>query len=232
MPTPSLPDLGTALKSAARIECRVHPRHACGLEASCLPVAARGDNALHWPGTICDISTGGVGLVLKRRFEPGTELAIELRAGVDHPEQTLLARVRHATPLPAGHWLLGCAFISELSDDEGQSLLCLSAGPRPPARKVGESSPTVPAVTEVTFRGLAEDGRPLAILVKRLQPNPTWPLAAGTGLALRVGGANAAPVRLVVLETSQAPGGWLVRCRFLGAPRAEVAKALGRPGLA
>jgi hypothetical protein len=232
MPTPSLPDLGTALKTAPRIECRVRPRHACNLEASCQPVAARGDDDLHWHGTICDISAGGVGLILKHRFVPGTELVIELRAGADYPEQTLLARVRHATPLPAGHWLLGCAFLSELRDDEVQSLLRLAAGPQPPARKVGDSRPTVPAVTEVTFRGLAEDGRPLAILVKRLQPSPTWPLAAGTGLALRVGGANAAQVRLVVLETSRAPGGWLVRCRFLGAPRAEVATALGRPGLA
>ena len=232
MPVPTLPDLGIALKTAARIECRVRPRHACDLEASCQPVAARSDNDLHWPATIRDISTGGVGLVLKRRFEPGAGLAIELPAAGDCSEQTLLARVRHATRLPDGRWLLGCAFISELSDDEVQALLRLSTGPQPTAQKGGDSRPAVTAVSDVTFRGLGEDGRPVAILVKRLQPNPSWPLAAGTTLALRVGGANAAQVRLVVQETSQASGGWLVRGRFLGAPRAEVGRALGHPGQA
>src|SRR5262249_48166684 len=111
MPVPTLPDLNTALNSAARIECRVRPRHSCDLEASCQPAAARSDDDLHWPGTIRDISTAGVGLVLKRRFEPGAGVAIELPASGDCPEQTLLARVRHATRLPDGRWLLGCAFI-------------------------------------------------------------------------------------------------------------------------
>jgi hypothetical protein len=229
MPAPTLPDLGIALKTAARIECRVRPRHACDLEASCQPVAARSDNDLHWSGAIRDISTGGVGVVLKRRFEPGAGLAIELPASGDCPEQTLLARVRHASRLPDGRWLLGCAFISELSDDEVQSLVRLATGPQATTPKAGAGRPAVPAVTDVTFRGLAEDGRPVAILVKRLQPSPSWPLAAGTTLALRVGGANAAQVRLVVQETAQASGGWVVRCRFLGAPRTEVARALGHP---
>ena len=78
--------------------------------------------------------------------------------------------------------LLGCAFVSELSDDEVLTLLRLATEPQPTAQKTGDSKPAVPAVTDVTFRGLAEDGRPVAILVKRLQPNPSWPLAAGTTL--------------------------------------------------
>jgi hypothetical protein len=222
--------VGTPVTTRARIECRVRTRHACDLEASCQPVAGRNDDDLQWSGTIRNLSTSGLGLVLKRRFEPGAGVAIELPAGGGCPEQTLLARVRHATRLPGGFWLLGCSFISELSDDELQKLLLLSTGQPPAAPKAGGRKLAAPAVTDVTFRGLAEDGRPVAILVKRLQPNPTWPLPAGTTLALRVGGANASQVRLVVQETSQEAGAWVVQCRFLGAPRAEVAKALGQPG--
>jgi hypothetical protein len=229
MPIPTLPDLETALKSVARIECRVRPRHSCDVEASCQPVAALNDDDLQWHGTIRDLSAGGVGLVLKRRFEVGSGLAIELPAHGDRPEETLLARVRHATRLADGRWLLGCAFIRELNDDEVATLLRRSSAPPPAAPQ--DDGPAVPEVTDVTFRGLAEDGQAVAIRVKRLQPNPTWPLAAGTMLALRVG-AQGAQVRLVVQETAQDAGGWVVLCRFLGAARDEVAQALGHAATA
>ncbi len=225
MPIPTLPSVGISGSSPARIECRVRPRHACDLKASCQPVAARSHDDLHWAGTIRDISTAGIGLVLKRRFEPGAGLAIEVPPAEDGVEQTLLARVRHATRMPDGRWLLGCAFISELSDDELRTLLRLSANTEE-ANPPENGKPTLPVVTEVTFRGTDEDGRPVAILVKRLQPSPGWPLAAGTALALRVGPASTKPVRLIVQESSQKDGQWVVRCRFLGAPRAEVAQAL------
>lgn len=225
MPVPTLSAVGSPAQTPARIDCRVRPRHACDLEASCQPVAARGDQDLQWPGTIRDISTVGVGLVLKRRFEPGSGLAIEVPAVGDRAEETLLARVRHATRLPDGRWLHGCSFISELGDDELQSLLGLS-GAQEPAGKAAADKPAV--VNDVTFQGLAEDGRTVAIRVKRLQPNPSWPLPAGTTLALRVAGSTGGRVRLVVKESAQEGGKWVVHCRFLGSPRAEVARALGQ----
>jgi hypothetical protein len=187
-------------------------------------VAARGDQDLQWPGTIRDISSVGIGLVLKRRFEPGSGLAIEVPAQGDRAEETLLARVRHATRLPDGRWLHGCSLVSELSDDEMQRLLGHS-GAQEPAGKAADGKPA--ALSDVTFQGLAEDGRILAIRVKRLQPNPTWPLPAGTTLSLRVGGEAGGHVRLVVKDSAQEGGKWVVHCRFLGKPRAEVSQALG-----
>jgi hypothetical protein len=188
-------------------------------------VAARGDHELHWPGTIRDLSTGGLGLVLKRRFEPGAGLAIELPAVGDRPAETLLARVRHATRLSDGRWVHGCAFISELSEDELNALLRLAARDQTPLPDV--QNPPSELVTNVTFHGVAEDGHRVAVLIHRLRTRFTWPLAPGTGLMVQVGGTNAAPVRLVVEEASEQDGRWSVRCRFLSGPRAAVVRSLG-----
>jgi hypothetical protein len=205
------------------VECRVRERHSCDLEASCQPVAARGETDLHWAGSIRDISTSGLGLALKRRFEPGAGLAVELPSVGDRPGETLLARVRHATRLKDGRWLHGCAFVSELSDDELYALLRLSARDQTPPPNASKTAAGV--VTDVTFRGVAADGRRVALLVRQLR-GLSWPLAPGTNLAIQVGGPNAGPVHLVVEEAAQHGERWTVRCRFLTGPRAQVVRAL------
>jgi hypothetical protein len=225
MPLQTVP-AAKASPTHSAVDCRVRERHPCELETSCQPVAARGDNDLHWPGTIRDISTAGVGVVLKRRFEPGAGLAIELPSVGDRDGETLLARVRHATRLQDGHWLHGCAFISELSDDELYALLRLSARgqtPAPDARMVGAN-----VVRDVTFRGVTADGQRVALLVRQLRTRAAWPLAPGTSLAVRVGGPSAGQVRLVVEEAAEHGGRWTVRCRFLSGPHAEVVRSAGK----
>src|SRR5262249_35993927 len=113
-------------------ECRVWERHPCDLEASCQPIAARGDRDRAWPGVIRDGSGGGGGLGLGRRFERGAGLAVEIPATASTPSEVLLARVVHATALPGGRWLLGCGFVSQLSDDELRRLLQLARPESPP----------------------------------------------------------------------------------------------------
>src|SRR6516225_2385721 len=76
-------------------ECRVYERFPVDLQASCQPIAARSDRDIVWPATVRDVSEGGVGLVLKRRFERGAGLAIELPGSDDRPAETLLAKVVH-----------------------------------------------------------------------------------------------------------------------------------------
>ncbi len=225
------PTATTSGQGVPRAECRVRERRPCDLEASCQPVAARLDNDLHWPGTIRDISTGGAGLILGRRFEPGAGLAVELPASGDRSEETLLARVRHATRLPDGRWLHGCAFISELSDDELERLLRATRGWLAPPPVVAAPPAEASVVANVTFQGLASDGKAVRFTARRAHPAIEWPLAPGTALALRVGGDGEDPghVRIVAERCWEQDDAWTVRCRFVDQPRAEVLRLLGHP---
>lgn len=103
-------------------ERRAWVRYPCQLETSCQPVVAA--DATTWAGKLLDLSEGGVGVVLSRRFEAGTLLAIEI------PEKdggggtrSLVARVVRVTRYPAGDWLLGCSFVRPLSDEDVKALL-------------------------------------------------------------------------------------------------------------
>lgn len=105
------------------IECRVYRRHACNVDITCQPVAARDEEDPTWSGKIKDVSLGGIGLLLSRRFERGVGLAIEL-PGVDAGQtDTYLARVVHIRKAEGGEWLHGCEFVSRLSDDELERLV-------------------------------------------------------------------------------------------------------------
>jgi hypothetical protein len=60
-----------------------------------------------YPGAaLKDVSHGGPGLPLDRRFVSGTVLTIDLPSGLHRP-CLLLARVVHATDLPEGGCLFG-----------------------------------------------------------------------------------------------------------------------------
>jgi hypothetical protein len=100
------------------LECWVWERRASArllreLQCICRPVDARHDKAVFWPAAVRDISNHGVGLVQLRRFEPGTELTIELLGAKRNHRKKLLARVIRVDCLPHGDWLLGCAFIRQ-----------------------------------------------------------------------------------------------------------------------
>jgi hypothetical protein len=116
MGTINLPDVANKLKHV--VECRVYERRSCRLDASCQPVAACGEKGRNWSGQIRDISRGGMGLILNRRFERGACLAIEIAETERFPGETLLGRVVHATAQPDGRWLLGCQFFQPLSEDK------------------------------------------------------------------------------------------------------------------
>ncbi|HZY83896.1 MAG TPA: PilZ domain-containing protein [Gemmataceae bacterium] len=99
-------------------ERRASARHFCRLEGSCRALPeGRGES---WAATVRDISADGVGLLLRRRFEPGVLLAVELAVGRE--ARSLLARVVHATA-HAGGWLVGCRFLSPLDEDELRAIL-------------------------------------------------------------------------------------------------------------
>src|SRR5439155_26640913 len=78
-----------------------------------------------WPLMIRDVSAGGVGLLLARRFELGTEMNIEV--GTGPRPQSLAVRVVRVVPEGLGHWFHGCAFQKPLTPEE-MSLLVEESG--------------------------------------------------------------------------------------------------------
>jgi len=78
-----------------------------------------------WPLVVRDVSAGGIGVLLARRFEMGTELTIELSTGVgsETAPRMLPARVVRIEPERNGHWVHGCAFRNPLSEDELAALV-------------------------------------------------------------------------------------------------------------
>jgi len=91
-----------------------------GLEAFCRSVASVKDDP--WPARVRDLSSGSIGLLLTRRFEPGTLLVIELEKKSQSMSHTLVGRVVHATQT-GGSWMLGCTLANKIAEDDLQALL-------------------------------------------------------------------------------------------------------------
>jgi serine/threonine protein kinase len=86
------------------------------------------DSAVHggaeevWPLVVRDVSETGIGVTLARRFEVGTELAVELQLGPDVSKR-FPARVVRVQPDRGGYWVHGCLFDAPLADNEVAGLL-------------------------------------------------------------------------------------------------------------
>ena len=75
-----------------------------------------------WSGKIRDVSAKGVGLVLDRSFPPGTALMVMLRNPAKSFFRTVTAMVVHSRLQEDARWLVGCALLSELKEDEVNAL--------------------------------------------------------------------------------------------------------------
>jgi hypothetical protein len=106
------------------VERRAWVRYGTDLQATCR--GAGPPREVGWPARVKDISAGGVGLLLRHRFRPGTILAVELHGASGGCVRVLAVRVVHATPRTVDSescWLMGCMFVEPLSDNELQTLL-------------------------------------------------------------------------------------------------------------
>jgi PilZ domain len=108
-------------KNGPATERRAWVRIPSGQDICCQPMAASTteESETGWLGKVRDVSPGGIALLLSRRFEPGTVLIVELEQG----SLRLPVRVVHATSETKGHWIIGCAFASALSQDELDTFL-------------------------------------------------------------------------------------------------------------
>lgn len=85
---------------------------ACGR----LDVSIHSDNTEPeiWPMIIQDLSAGGMGVLLVRRFEVGTILSVELCKGLDGNPISVQLRVVRVARDQAGQWLHGCKLLKPL----------------------------------------------------------------------------------------------------------------------
>lgn len=208
-------------------ECRVSERHACQVPASCQPAAS---NEMRWAGVIEDISQHGVGLRLRRRFEPRTGVAIELPGKNGRDPETVYAKVVHVRNGGDGSYVLGCRLMSGLSDEELQRLLSVdaSASLSMPEPAADEPSPTTVVSSVRLWIGVGE-GEIIRCRVKRFHAPGPWPLPAGKALSLRGVAHNGARLEhpFEVVHCTPEGDGWLLQVRATDAG-AGVREAFGR----
>jgi hypothetical protein len=105
------------------VERRAWVRFPSDREAGCRIVSSADaeEAKTGWPGRMRNASPGGLALMLKRRFEPGSVLIVELAAKKERLR--LLVRVVYVRAQNKGRWIVGCAFASPLSEEELQDVL-------------------------------------------------------------------------------------------------------------
>lgn len=123
-----LSNLKEKLTAEGSEERRVWVRHICKLDGSCQPVSEdRSED--RWPARVRDVSEGGVGLFLNRRFEIGTLLILELPSSNGSAPHLYLVRVIRLVHLAKDKWFLGCTLNPEI-DNEDVKTLVEAAGAR------------------------------------------------------------------------------------------------------
>jgi hypothetical protein len=77
----------------------------------------------HCTGGIGNLSATGVSLLVDRRLEPGSLVALELNSAGGTFTCILLAWVVHTTLSQEGGFVTGCNFTQEVGEDELRALL-------------------------------------------------------------------------------------------------------------
>jgi serine/threonine protein kinase len=106
-------------KSAA--DRRATVRYPSSSQGVCVPLG--GGEAVRWSAQVPDISSGGISLLVSRRFEPGTILTLEFSGRKSNRPDRLLVHVVRVTNQGKKKWRLGCRFGTGLGEDEVEALL-------------------------------------------------------------------------------------------------------------
>jgi hypothetical protein len=112
----------SAAEQATAADRRAFVRHPVSLPAKSHVVGVEDEEAW-WSARVCDVSLGGVGMVMARRPEAGTRLEVEFQLSAGGGWYRRLARVMHATAQEGGGWLVGCEFVDQLRDEDLAQLL-------------------------------------------------------------------------------------------------------------
>jgi hypothetical protein len=119
VPTITQPTATSAkkLSQPSGAERRTGPRFGCCIEAVCR-VGGPGKTL---PARVIDISAGGIGLILKERFQEGDQITVRLlTTAVSKP---LPVHVVHVAEVAPDFYLLGGAFTTPFSPSELHQLV-------------------------------------------------------------------------------------------------------------
>lgn len=98
---------------------RSHPRYRCRLDTRCHSFLSASDG--EWEASLRDLSRGGLRCVLKRRFEIGTVLKLEIPAQAEE-NRLLLVQVVRVERYPRGRWEIGCRLHRDLDERDFQEM--------------------------------------------------------------------------------------------------------------
>jgi hypothetical protein len=88
---------------------------------TCHLIASVGDTS--WPARVLDLSTRGVRLMLRRRFEEGAHVVVELANGLKMYSHAVSMRVTHVARDADGAYFIGGEFERRLTHDELMALV-------------------------------------------------------------------------------------------------------------
>ncbi len=218
-------------KPGARKERRVWLRSPCTAPATVQ--AARAANETRFPAKVCDVSRGGIKLVVSRRFASGDLLSVELPGAEWQSSTTVLALVVHVHALDGDEWALGCSFASELSDDDlralgGQRIRPLAPDQRAWMRFPGNAKASFRLVT--TAEQPLWPARVLNISANGVALSVAQCVEAGALLNIELQGASEESARVmlacVVRVDALSAGGWVYGCNFIRELTEEELQAL------
>jgi hypothetical protein len=225
------PAQSTTEAAALSAERRKGPRYSSDQVGSCHPAAS--DELT--PVTIKDISLQGVGLVSNRRFEQGTVLILELGTA-PAPLVTALARVVRLVRQADGSWLLGCALVNELAQEDFEVLRLAEANSGPGDRRGAVRLPLNRMASCRRFSPGALGQWPGEILDQSeggLALLSVKEVESGAELRLDLSAHNEeSPASLLVrvVRSERRPDGkWLLGCEITDPPREAPERVRKRP---
>lgn len=102
-------------------------RYPCALATVCEVATSihpePGPRLDHWPGQVINLSVTGVGLLLNRRFEPGTVATLSLETPDQAVQLQVEMQVVRAIPAGNNQWFIGAALASPLERNDLRKLL-------------------------------------------------------------------------------------------------------------
>jgi serine/threonine protein kinase len=108
-------------------ERRASVRYPCSLPTQCNRSSSIHEGETEpqdcWEATVQDLSAEGIGILVNRRFEPGTILTVDLRNSKQGFQRSMELRVIHVRRAARGSWFHGCIFAEPLSKLELRKLL-------------------------------------------------------------------------------------------------------------